>query len=91
MKYILEINEPGETGVAAASFESDSPFGTVSVGDLLNPGNWEGAEHPGYVLRVVNVEHILWDFGKGSGPSHKICVFTEAVPDSRQLRTKPQA
>jgi hypothetical protein len=80
-RYSLEIYRPTE-GVAAV-FESDQPFGTIQRGDLVNV-LFTGAEARQDVLRVVDVEHILWRVG--TVIKHKICVFTEAEANSRERR-----
>lgn len=88
MRYILEVNEPGETEVAAAIFESDVPFGAIAVGDLLDTSVWKDSTKPGVLLRVVNINHIIWDFGKGL--AHKICIFTKAEENDRHTKLARQ-
>ncbi len=84
-KYILEIYLPGSVGDVMFTVESESPFMTITAGDLLNPSVWETAyEDQGTkLLRIVRLEHIIWDI---RGPNHKICVFTEAVDNTKEAR-----
>jgi hypothetical protein len=85
MVYMLEIYEPGSTESAWVSFESDSPFGSISVGDIINPGVWEGSNSPMTVLKAVAVEHLVWE-AQGE-VKHKIMVFTTEMDGARELRT----
>ena len=99
MKYRVIICRPG--GVAksdgiAAQFESDAPFGTISVGDLINRRVW-GKNEMGAIknetwslLRVVGVEHLLGE-GKFGGKNvflHTIAIYTEIAPDTVATRSK---
>ncbi len=69
------------------TFESDMPFLAISAGDIVNPGLWPGSESPIKVLRVTNVEHIIWT--KGDVVKHKLCVFTSEREGTRELRKVP--
>ncbi|MBI5412500.1 hypothetical protein HZA43_05040 [Candidatus Peregrinibacteria bacterium] len=83
MKYILEIYEPDSADDVLKTFESDSPFASMSKGDILSP-IFDGSEIPMKVQKIKNIEHIIWE---ASGEtSHKICVFTEGVDGTRELR-----
>ncbi len=84
--YGLEIYEPGSADDVAAYFESDTPFGAIAKGDLINPVG-SGGEAVKQILRVVGIEHIVWE-SKGEGIKHKICVFTAAEDNSRDARMK---
>jgi hypothetical protein len=86
MIYMLEIYEPGSFDDVWVYFESTSPFGFMSAGDIINPGLWEGSKSPMFVLKVVSLEHILWE-AEGQ-TKHKICVFTREVEGTRELRTR---
>jgi len=82
--YSLEIYEPGSTESCWVSFQSDSPFMAINRNDIIEPNLWPGSRAPQTVLRVVNVEHILWE---ASGISkHKVLVYTEEVDGTRELR-----
>ncbi len=84
MKYILEIYQPGSLDTAWVHIRSDHPFMTISAGELLNPGLWEGSQSPMRILRVRNVEHAVWETSRERGHrqnaiGHKIMVYTEEV------------
>lgn len=56
----------------------------ISVGDIVNPGTWEGTQSPMKVLQVVAVEHLIWE---GQGVlKQKVMVFTEEVEGTDELR-----
>jgi hypothetical protein len=81
--YTLEIYEPGSTDEVCRSFEDAQPFGAISKGDILNLATGKDGL-PDLFLRVVQVEHILWD--TNGHTRHKICVFTEAITNTREAR-----
>lgn len=56
--YGLEIYKPGSADDVVAYFESDTSFGAISKGDLINPMGTEG-EAGKRILRVVGIEHIV--------------------------------
>ncbi len=62
MKYKIEIYV-GEAEAPEYVDDSDTPFQTLTAGDLINP-TWNSDEHAGYYpadrLRVMRVEHRLW-------------------------------
>ena len=68
--YTLEIYAP-EGGVLE-TFDSDKPFGAISVGDAIKPMTTRA-------VRVTTIQHIIWEI-EGSHVTHKICVFTEPWP-----------
>jgi len=84
-EYILEIFLPGSADDVWMKFSSPTPFMTISPGDIINPGVWEGSEAPKKVLRVVSVEHIIWE-APGSDMKHKIDIYTKEVEGTRELR-----
>jgi hypothetical protein len=79
-RYQLEIYEPGGANDVRVFFESDTPFQSFQRDDLINPRSWHDDE--GRALRVVSVEHIIWD--SQEGVKHKLCVFTETVKDTAE-------
>lgn len=83
-KYVLEIYEPGSVDDVWITLSSDTPFMSIHAGDVINPGIWPGSESPMKVLRAVTVEHILWE--SNGITKHKICVFSDEVEGSRELR-----
>lgn len=87
--YQLEVYEPGSADDVWLSLAGDAPFMSISVGDIVNPGIWESSEAPAEVLRVVNVEHIIWEH-EGVA-KHKLRVFTEEVQNTEELRTDRSA
>ena len=84
MEYMLEIYEPGSVENVWVYFKTSSPFGAISIGDLINPNLWEGSQSPMRILRVVNVEHIIWEVN--STVKHKVMVFTEEIEGSEEAR-----
>jgi len=83
-KYILEIYEPGSAYDCWVSFESENPFQGINTGNLLNPGIWEETMHPTKLAKVVSVEHII--FETENRVTHKLCVYTEAVPNTPEVK-----
>lgn len=83
-KYILEICAPGESSEAVKALESSEPFLSISKGDFLNPRTLN-IDVDG-LMRVVNIEHII--FGTENDLTHKMCIFTEAAPDTYETRLK---
>lgn len=86
-KYVLEIYEPGSTDTAWVVLQSDEPFLSIHAGDLINPQAWgETAGTFQDLLRVMSVEHIVWHSKKLGDAKHKLCVFTAAVQNTKQVR-----
>ena len=59
-RYCLEVYAEEDWSTPAASLFSDSPYLTISAGDVINRAtidNWTG-EHDG-LLEVVRLEHII--------------------------------
>lgn len=76
-KYHLEVYMPGSFKDLWVTFSSPTPFMAISTGDIINPSIWEGSQSPMKVLRVINVEHIIWEIDGNA--KHKICVYSEDV------------
>ena len=88
-KYTLEIYEPGSSENAWVVFQSDTPFMSFHAGDLINPQAWGDAAGSFMdMLRVVNVEHIVWQVNENTDAKHKLCIFTEVVKDTDGVRLK---
>ncbi|MDT7809232.1 MAG: hypothetical protein QOJ70_3045 [Acidobacteriota bacterium] len=86
-KYVLEIYGSDSTDTAWIILQSDKPFLSIHAGDLINPRAWgETAGTFQDLLRVVSVEHIVWYSKKIEDTRHKLCIFTEAVDDTKQVR-----
>lgn len=83
--YILEICAPNSIEDVVQTFESTTPFLSISKGDLMNPRTWNNYNYQGKILKVVGVEHIIWKNEKEV--KHKICIFTEETNDSEKSRT----
>ena len=84
-KFTLEIYAPGSTMTTWEVFESDTPFLAINKGDLINPGVWEGSQSPMKILRVVNLEHIIWK-SINSKAKHKLLVYTEEIEGTEENR-----
>lgn len=86
-KYTYEIYIPGSTDDVWVVFYSDTPFIPLHRGDLLNPGLWEGSQSPMKILRVLNVEHLLWE--SDSIVKQKVMIYSEEVDvEEEQPRLK---
>ena len=82
--YTLEIYLPGGVADVAVTFESDTPFMAINIGDILNPRLWTAFDYQGEVLKVAKLEHFIWE--TQGVIKHKIGVFTEAVSDDEDSR-----
>jgi hypothetical protein len=85
-EYILEIYMPGSIDTCWVVFSSPTPFMATSVGDIIDPGLWEGSQSPMKILRTIGLEHYLWEI-EGS-VKHKICIYTEEIDGSLDARLK---
>jgi hypothetical protein len=56
---------------------------TIEKGSILNPNFWD-VDLAGKVLRVMKVEHGIWE--AGDHITHKIMVYTEAIEDTPEAR-----
>ena len=87
-KYILEVYQPDAVEDVWVTFESESPFGAISAGDIVNPGLWEGTQSPMKVLEVTRVEHILWTTDNERTVKHKIMVFSREIEGTGEARLR---
>ena len=97
MEYRLEIYRPGSCADQGyiKVFTSAAPFLPIRVGDLLNATTWGMAASEWKLLRVLNIEHLIFEkSGAGIDPSgrtvHQALVYTETVPDTIETRNKLQ-
>jgi hypothetical protein len=88
-EYTLEIYEPNSIHDLWVFFKSSTPFLAISKGDLMNPSIWPGSQAPMKILRVVDVEHIIWE--NENEIKHKLMLYTEEVDVAKEPRfsTKP--
>ncbi len=86
-KYMLEIYTSAG-GDAEATFESDTPFMNINIGDLLHPAFFETSDldKQKKLLRVLRLEHIIWK--TQNIVKHKICVYTKLVENNENEREK---
>ncbi len=78
MKYHLEIIGPDSSRVLET--ESDTPFMSISVGDVFDMAWWKPEDEDYKMfLRVRQVSHILQ--GREATLNHKIMAFTEKAED----------
>ena len=82
--YILEIYKPNSTECVWSYFEATDPFVGFNAGDLLDPGNWADSRSPVRILRIVNVEHKIWE--TNAEVKQKLLVYTEEVEASMKTR-----
>jgi hypothetical protein len=87
MMYVLEVYEPGTTDTVRETFQTSSPFLAIHTGDFINLGLRPNSQAPAKVLRVTNVEQLVW--GKEAATWHKLMVFTEEVTRELRLPTTP--
>ncbi|HKD66578.1 MAG TPA: hypothetical protein VKB84_07030 [Candidatus Binataceae bacterium] len=95
MEYILEIYRPGRSNAddCIKTFKAAAPFLPISVGDLLSTKDWDQeGTHYEPLLRVVNVEHLIFDrstigIDPGGMTVHRMLVYTESVPNSFHVRS----
>jgi hypothetical protein len=85
VQYHVEVYEPGSADDVWVCFKTTKPLFSISRGDIVNPGTWPNSKAPMRVLRVVAVEHIIWEI-QDSHIGDKLCVFTEEVEGTRELR-----
>ncbi|MCU0678460.1 MAG: hypothetical protein MUF19_02650 [Candidatus Pacebacteria bacterium] len=87
MRYILEIYFPNSTTDVLVEFESLSPFISMSKGDLLNPAFFSNyTRNPENILRIVNVEHIIWKHEGDEFVSQKTLIFTREEINKSDVR-----
>lgn len=79
-EYHLEIYEPDDSRCVAALYQSDMPFSTLSIGDVIHGGSMN-LSNTNKSVRVKNIQHIFWEI-EGSHTAHKICVFTETLKEA---------
>ena len=82
--YVLEIYAPDDTTEVVGRFEASSPFASISVGELIQPAHFERIPKEGHVLKVVGVEHGLWELKEHL--THQVMVFTTNVEDDADSR-----
>jgi hypothetical protein len=87
IEYILEIYEPNSNLDVWAEFVSLSPFMAINVGDFLNPTFFPKVRLLNYILRVVKIEHLIWN--TPGDMKHKIMIFTEAIPREAKNESSP--
>lgn len=86
-KYILEIYAPNNTDDVVGYFESSTPFCSLQKGELLNPAFYNSyTDNPGTIMKIINVEHIIWQHEGQPEPTQKLCVFTTAVQNTAEVR-----
>jgi hypothetical protein len=76
-QYHLEIYEPDDRSCLLASYKSDTPFMSLSIGDSIHGMSMNLSDTEEFV-RIKDIEHIFWVI-EGSHTGHKICVFTESI------------
>jgi hypothetical protein len=82
-QYSIEIYEPGSRETVAGFFESNDPLPVISVGDLIRPDFFDPPSDTQSTLRVVAVEHVIWE--ADGMVKHKAMIRTEAeeTPEPR--------
>ena len=86
-KYELEIYEPESKSDVLVSFESTTPFMGISKGEVLNPAFFSAYnKNPEKVLKVTQVEHVLWQHEGQEEPKQKILIFTQELDNNSESR-----
>ncbi len=68
-------------------FESNTPFMKICKGEILNPVFFHGyANNPEKVLKVTQVEHILWQHEGQDEPMQKVLIFTTELDNNSGSR-----
>ncbi|WP_172380896.1 hypothetical protein [Vibrio sp. Vb339] len=75
--YYIEVYEPNDDRFVAASYQSESPFMAINVGDTI-AGSSSNLAEVCQTLKVTGIEHIFWEI-EGSHKAHKICLLTEVA------------
>jgi len=79
-KYILEIYYPTSSGGSnMVHFKSDTPFQTISQGEIIDTSELPDADKTGE-LRVASVTHLVWTPPKTAESLHRIRIHTAAMP-----------
>lgn len=82
-KYQLEIYIPGSKLDTLANFESNDPFIKINKGEILNPAFFPSYENnPNKLLKVTQIEHILWQHDMQEEPTQKVLIFTEEIDNN---------
>ena len=77
MNYALEIYTPDADGNVWVTYESNSPFAAMHVGDIIRPVAFDDNVPRELRAAITRIEHSVWD--KGQGLNHKTCVYTTAI------------
>jgi putative methionine-R-sulfoxide reductase with GAF domain len=80
IEYHLEIYEPNDSSCVAAAYQGSTPFMSLRVGDAIHGGSMNNSDTHKSV-RIKDIQHIFWEI-EGSHTAHKICVFTEPLPQA---------
>ncbi len=80
--YYVQVYLPGSRQDLWLSFDSDTPFFAIHVGDLLDCSEWQGPK-AARAVRVVGVEHCLLPGSGGTVRRHALKVFTD-WPESKR-------
>ncbi len=78
-KYYLTIFAGQNMDHPLAQFDSPSPFGAISVGDILDGSAWKDINPAEMDFRVLNVEHFIHKMEHAKEVSHVVRLYTEAV------------
>lgn len=71
--YFLEITHDEDS---LATFQGSTPFMAIAVGDLLRSASFMPDARPALRLRVIRVEHEIWE--SSTGISDKLYIYVEA-------------
>lgn len=87
MKYTVEIYFPGSSSEVLVSFDASTPFISINKGDILNPTFFSTYDKsPEKVLKVINIEHIIWQHEGSTEPTQKILIFTKEENNDSNTR-----
>ena len=87
MKYVIEIYLPSNGYDSFVRLESESPFQTISSGDLIDPRSYNCNDDKlllDSLLRVISIQHVIPQTTNNLVSKHHVNIFTEYVPNREE-------
>ena len=75
IKYHLEIYPPNDTSCIVAAYSSNTPFASMSRGDIISAASLNMTDDP-KTLIIKDIQHIIWEI-ENSHIGHKLCIYTD--------------
>jgi len=73
ISYMLEVYEPGSINDVISSYSAETPFPTISKGDILDFIKMDGTR-----VRATEIIHLVWE--NDNRLSFKTMIYTENAP-----------